>query len=136
MFVTKYGPTGAKVYGTYISGRADETGLSVAVDRDGSAFVTGSTSSRNYPQVHPTQAFGGYIDAFVTQLAPTGDALVFSTFLGGHKADRGTGIAVGGAADRATFVNGRTISEDFPTTPGVVQPALRGDIDAFVTRHD
>ena len=71
-------------------------GLSIAVDRAGAAYVTGQNASDDFPTVHPLQPTygGGFQDAFVTKIAPSGSQLVYSSHLGGRQGDRGYGIAV------------------------------------------
>src|SRR5439155_11608247 len=75
--------------------------------------------------------FGGFFDAFVTKLNPTGAALVYSTYLGGSGGDGGDGIAVD--ASGSAYVTGGTGSLNFPTTTGAFQTTL-GGFDAFVTK--
>ncbi|MEY2525642.1 MAG: hypothetical protein QOE73_413, partial [Verrucomicrobiota bacterium] len=60
------------VYSTYLGGSGDDRGYGIAVDSSGNAYVTGSTSSINYPTVGPIQAAGGGGDAFVTKINATG----------------------------------------------------------------
>lgn len=94
VFVTKLNPSGnALVYSTYLGGSSDDNGYGIAVDSAGNAYVTGATSSTNFPTVNPFQANngGGSYDAFVTKLNPSGDALVYSTYLGGRDDDFGYG---------------------------------------------
>jgi len=81
-------------------------------------------------------SFGGFVDAFVTKLNPTGSALVYSTYLGGSNVDTGTGIAVDAAG--AAYVTGQAFSADFTagcTAPCTVLDAtLSGGADAFVVK--
>jgi len=133
-FVSKINPTGsAFIYSTYLGGSGDDQGLGIAVDSAGSAYVTGNTSSTNFPTMNPLQAaLDGSGDVFVTKLNPTGSALVYSTYLGGSGADGGSGIAVDSAGN--TYVLGTTTSTDFPTTPGAFQPTFGGFEDIFVSK--
>jgi hypothetical protein len=108
-FVAKLSWSGSAltlVYSTYLGGSDADSGNGIAVDSAGNAYVTGSTSSPDFPQVDSLQAFGGTYgckvttspcpsgesvytpNAFVTQLNSTGSTLVFSTYLGGQ----GTGV--------------------------------------------
>ena len=114
-FVTKINAAGsALVYSTYLGGSGDDFGQGVAVDGAGNAYVTGSTSSTNFPTANPLQAsFGGGDDAFVTKINAAGSAFVYSTYLGGNGDDQGRGIAVDGAGN--AYVTGWTRSTNFPT---------------------
>ncbi len=136
-FVTKLNTTGsALVYSTYLGGgNGDSQGYGIAVDAAGNAYITGSTSTDNFPTT--AAAFQtvlasdeGDNDAFVTKLNAAGTALVYSTYLGGSRDDEGNGIAVDSAGD--AFVTGATMSTDFPTTSDAVQSAIAGEDDAFV----
>ncbi len=134
-FVTKLTPAGnALVYSTYLGGSGVDGGNGIAVDGAGSAYVTGMTRSPNFPtQSALRSAYGGEWDAFVTKLTPAGNALVYSTYLGGSNYDRGNGIATDAAG--AAYVVGYTSSTDFPTQ-SAYQTTLKGDdSDAvFVTK--
>ncbi len=138
-FVTKFNPTGsALVYSTYLggSGRPGDNGFGIAVDSAGNAYVTGDTSSTDFPTMNPLQPVygGGDYDAFVSEINPTGSALVYSTFLGGSGIDESFGIAID-STDNA-YVTGFTGSTNFPVTPGAFQTANAGGYDAFVTKFN
>jgi hypothetical protein len=133
-FVTKLNASGsALAYSTFLGGENFDDGFGIAVDGEGRAYVTGQTSSADYPTT--PGAFdttpNGDFDAFVTKLNASGSALRYSTFLGGSSIDDGLGIAVRG--DNA-FVTGSTLSVDYPTTPGAFDTTPNGDFDAFVTK--
>ena len=134
-FVAKINPTGsALVYSTYLGGNGNDLGYGIAVDSAGNAYVTGATSSTNFPTMNPLQPAygGGEDDAFVSKISPTGSALVYSTFLGGSGSDVAQGVAVDSSGN--AYVTGGTSSTGFPTT-NPVQPAYGGgDDDAFVTK--
>ena len=71
-FVTKLSPSGSSLtYSTYLGGGGDEQGAGITLDGSGSAYVTGSTSSTDFPTLSPYQSAQGGNDAFVTKLAPT-----------------------------------------------------------------
>ena len=103
-FIVKINATGtALVYATYLGGsnREDEFGSEraggIAVDSTGSAYVTGCTNSADFPTVNPIQGTHGATtncDVFVSKLNPAGNALIYSTFLGGPGADSANAIAV------------------------------------------
>ncbi len=121
-------------YSTYLGGTGYDWGNGIAVDTAGNAYVTGTTSSTDFPTT--TGAFqtiyGGNGDGFVTKLNPTGTALVYSTYLGGTGEDVGLGIAVDTAGN--AYVTGGTSSTNFPTTPGAYQTSFGGGEDAFVAK--
>ncbi|HEX8852474.1 MAG TPA: SBBP repeat-containing protein, partial [Pyrinomonadaceae bacterium] len=127
-FVTKISATGdALVYSTYIGGTSAEFGQAIAVDSEGSAYVTGSTFSTDFPTVNPIQAAkrDGSTDAFVLKINPKGDAFVYATYLGGDDNEIGEGIAVDASGN--AYVAGETESMNFPTANAI--QAGRGGTD-------
>jgi hypothetical protein len=134
-FVAKINPSGsALVYSTYLGGSGEDRGQSIAVDSTGNAYVTGPTSSSNFPTMNPLQPAlaGGGSNAFVAKINPSGSALVYSTYLGGSGGtDFGLGIAVGSSGN--AFVAGWTNSTDFPTM-NALQPTYGGGSDAFAAQ--
>ncbi|MGA3028881.1 MAG: SBBP repeat-containing protein [Bryobacteraceae bacterium] len=120
------------LYSTYLGGSSDDVGNGIAVDAAGSAYVTGYTMSTDFPTQSAYQGKNqGDYDAFVTKLTPTGDALVYSTYLGGSGLDESNGIAVDGTG--AAYIAGVTFSPDFPTQ-AAYQSTLHGPSDAFVAK--
>ena len=87
-------------YTTWIGGRGPDNPWSIAIDTGGNAYITGTTSSQDFPLVSPLQPlFGGgeflvAADAFVLKVNAAGTALVYSTYLGGSGNEAGAGIAV------------------------------------------
>jgi hypothetical protein len=137
VFVTKLDPTGsALVYSTYLGGSSTELGAGIVVDGAGSAYVSGYTTSSDFPTTPGAfdTSYNGSDDVFVTKLDPTGSALVYSTYLGGSSTDRGYGIAVDGAG--SAYLTGQTTSSDFPSTTGAFDMSFNGGGDAFVTKLD
>jgi hypothetical protein len=118
MFVAKINAGGtALCYSTYLGGSGyDYFNNDIAVDAEGRAYVTGETSSRDFPTVNPLQLDygGGSTDAFVTKLSGGGTALIYSTYLGGNERDSGLGIAVDAAGN--AYVAGTTESPNYPIT--------------------
>jgi uncharacterized repeat protein (TIGR01451 family) len=134
-FVTKLSPDGSfLVYSTFLGGDGVDTGYAIAVDGLGSAYVTGGTSSTNFPLINAIQEFIANEHVFVTKLNPDGSALEYSTLLGGHGLDEAHGITVDSSGN--AYVTGFTTSGDFPTTPGAFQISLFGVITAFVSKLD
>jgi len=132
-FVCKVTPSGSRlVFSTYLGGNSHDCGWGIAVDADFAAYVTGETSSPNFPLMNPIQAVhGGYRDAFVTKLSSSGNTLLYSTYLGGADNDNGYAIALD--SSKAAYVTGNSWSFNFP-----VQKALsgtyRGHGDAVIAK--
>ena len=134
-FVTKLNSAGsALVYSTFLGGSGFDEAFGIAVDSTGSAYVTGFTTSTNFPTAAAIQTTsGGGDDVFVTKLNPAGSALVYSTYLGASGDDDGLGIAID--SDGSAYVVGRTASTGFPITTGAFQTTLGGGFsDAFVAK--
>jgi uncharacterized protein (TIGR03437 family) len=138
-FVSKLSSTGAAlVYSTYLGGTGDDGVTSLEVAGDGTAWVTGATSSSNFPvSANAVQKkYAGYIDlpflieqstgdAFATHLNATGTAILYSTYLGGSQNDLGGSIHVDSSG--LVYVSGFTDSSDFPVTANAVQRTFGGD---------
>lgn len=123
-------------YSTFVGGSLQDQFNAVAVDATGAAYMTGVTYSSDYPTAQPFDSTfgGGPIDAVVSKLSPAGDALVYSTYLGGAlgdpAGDAGNDIAVDSSG--AAYVTGITKSTDFPIVNAFDSTlALQ---DAFVTK--
>ena len=130
-FVAKLNSSGSALdYSTYLGGSASEDAFGITVDSAGNAYIAGSTDSSDFPQQAPTQSAGGSTDAFVTELSPAGNQLVYSTFLGGISTDQALSIAVDSAGN--AYVTGFTTSSNFPTV-NAFQPVLNG-ADAFFAK--
>jgi len=123
-------------YSTYLGGSAGDFGNAIAVDASGNAYITGFTTSANFPTKNAFQAaLGGANDAFVAKLDPTGSALVYSTFLGGAMDDFGNGIAVDSSDN--PYVTGFTRSTNFPTASPLqanCKSCASGQGNAFVAK--
>ncbi|MDQ6706675.1 MAG: SBBP repeat-containing protein [Acidobacteriota bacterium] len=132
-FVTKLNAAGnTLLYSTYLGGSDYDSGNAIAVDGTGSAYITGDTSSLNFPVLGAFQAAkAGQQDAFVAKLNPAGTALSYSTYLGGSRDDHGAGIAVDASGN--AYVTGGTLSKNFPVA-NALQPTSGGNQDAFVTK--
>jgi hypothetical protein len=129
------------LYSTFIGGSGDDAGRGIAVDTLGNAYVTGFTTSSDFPTTpgsfqpnRPVGEAAGVADAFVVKLNPLGTALVYGTYLGGTASDVGLAIALDTTG--SAYVTGGTLSPDFPVTFGASQPLPGGDRDAFVARLD
>jgi len=134
VFVAKLNAAGnALVYATFLGDSGDEAASGLAVDSAGSVYITGSTTSTNFPTTagaFQTTRKTTSSQGFVAKLNPTGTALVYSTYLGGSSGEQGGGIAVD--ATGHAYITGITGSSDFPTLNSL-QP-FRGTGDAFITK--
>jgi hypothetical protein len=114
------------VYSTFLGGSTQDTMSAIAIDASGAAYLTGTTSSTDYP-VTPGVFQSTVSHAFVTKLNPSGTAVVYSSFLGGtggsSGGDVGADIAVDSAGD--AFITGTANSSNFPTTKGAYQTTNR-----------
>jgi hypothetical protein len=131
-FVAKFAPDGTRlIYSTYLGGSGADSGDGITTDASGAAYVTGWTTSTDFPTMNALQPQhnGGSLDTFVVKMAPEGGAMIYGTYLGGSGYDRGSNIAVDTAG--AAHVIGLTYSSDFPTV-NALQAASGGSTDAFV----
>ena len=134
-FVAKLNPNGtALAYSTYFGGSGIDAGTAIAVDSNGSAYVTGFTGSNDLPTDQAVQSTfsGGSFDGFVAKLSQNGTALNYSTYLGGNGIDSVFGIAVDSGGNPS--VMGVTDSLNFPLS-NAWQPAFNGGAaDLFIAR--
>jgi uncharacterized protein (TIGR03437 family) len=122
-FVAKFSPTGSLLYLTYLGGSQDDFGAAIAVDSAGNAYITGSTTSPDFPLVSPyQQRYGGsgiglvrLGDVFLAKLNPTGNKLIFSTYFGGNSDDIGLAITLDSTGN--IYIAGATSSSNFPQSP-------------------
>ncbi|MDX6577345.1 MAG: hypothetical protein QOE96_3298, partial [Blastocatellia bacterium] len=138
-FVAKISRTGTKVYASYLGGTGDDRGTGIGVNTAGEAYVTGFTSSTNFPTVTPLQiANAGGFDAFVTKLNPAGNGFLYSTYFGGSANDANastitsTNSLVLDLSNNA-YITGYSLSTNFPTA-APLQPATAGGQDAFIVK--
>jgi len=135
IFVTKLNPlTTSLLYSTYIGGAGSDRGLAIAVDFEGNAKVTGSTSSIDFPVTSGAHShtLGGTEDAFLLGLSASGSNIHYSSFIGGSGSDEGRGIWID--EEGGIFITGKG-SSGFPTSPDAYSTAFNGGIsDVFISR--
>lgn len=129
-FAAKINAAGTSLlYSTFLGGSRNGMGRGVAVDADGNAYVSGETSSADFPAtpgaIH-TAGFG----AFAVKLNAPGTALLYSALFGGEN-DGVSGIAID--ADRNAWIAGASDSADFPVTAGAYQQ-VGGELDVWVVK--
>jgi hypothetical protein len=122
-------------FSTYLGGTGTDNALAVATDAAGNIYVTGSTTSTDFPLSNPEQGkipecTDGYCqNAFVTKVDPTGSTLLFSTYLGGAYADAGMAVAVDGKGN--VIVAGTAVTSGFPHAGAIQQPACQINWNCF-----
>jgi hypothetical protein len=122
-------------YSTFLGGTNSDAAFAIAVDPSGNAFITGETSSTDFPTSTGAlqTSLRGQMNVFITKLNASGSAVVYSTYLGGSAGlgDRGLGIAFDSSGN--AFVTGQTQDSDFPTV-NAVQATLKSPAgNAFVS---
>jgi hypothetical protein len=138
-FVVKLNPSGSQIlYTVVLSGAGYDSVRGVAVDSSGNAYVTGVTTSADFPVTarafQRSSSSPGIEDAFVAKLSPTG-ALVYATYLGGNSSDLGYAIAID--QNGAAYVAGSTNSVNFPVTGYAPQRTFNGgSADCFIAKID
>jgi len=133
-FVAAFSPDGGRLlFCTYFGGSGDDRAFGIAVDAFNNTYITGWTSSTNFPVANSFQSkLKGTRDAFVVKLNATGTALVYATYLGGTGVDTGNAISLDSA--NAAVIVGDTTSASLPVTASAYQSHLAGGQDAFVAK--
>jgi len=142
-FLAKLNPTGSGlVYSTYFGGDLPDFIYAVAVNPSGDAYVTGQAESGNFPvtqgvfQPNIGGTAGISANAFATEFNAAGNALIYSTYLGGSNFDGATGAVLDSAGN--LYVTGKACSTDFPVTAGAIQAtnnaAATDSCNAFVSK--
>jgi uncharacterized repeat protein (TIGR01451 family) len=132
-------------WSSYLGGSGDDQAFGVAVDTPGNVYVSGHTTSTDFPitagayqTTCPVDASGGCSTAFVTTVNPKGTGLVYSTYLGGSNGLGETAYDIGLDANNDAYLTGITGSPNFPTTPNAYQTQCgtdglcNGTFDGFV----
>lgn len=135
IFVTKIAQWGTGlVYSTYLGGTAGELAYSIAVDGLGQAYVTGYSTSSNFPTTPgaPDTTHNGSHDVIVTKFNQWGSSLLHSTYHGGSADEVGRGIALDPAGN--VYVGGYTYSPNFSVTPGAFDTSYNGSQEGFVSK--
>lgn len=124
------------IYSTYIGGSDSDHIHDIAYDTSGSAYVTGSSWSFDFPAF--SGPVPGYLDPsiFVSKFLPDGTDLDYSVFIGGSAYECATGVAVDSSG--CAYITGHTYSDDFPTTFGAFDrtfnPVSTENCDIFIAK--
>jgi hypothetical protein len=157
IFVAKIAPLGsALLYSTYVGGTNADEADGIAADASGVVYVTGFTSSTNFPctsnalqsqisgSTNAAQSYRGRhvpADAFLLRIDTTlagAPSLTYSTLLGGTNNDYGFRIALD--TDTNVYITGNSSSTNFPNfghATNIAVGAVRGAVlnsDAFLTK--
>ncbi|MDZ4384019.1 MAG: SBBP repeat-containing protein, partial [Nitrospirota bacterium] len=120
----------------YLGGNSYDSGSGIFSDSMGNAYVTGGTSSTNFPTLNAIQATDPdplTDDVFVSKINPAGSAFVYSTYLGGTGSETGRRIAID-CTGRSAYLTGTTFSSNFPVTPGAYNTSFDSPYEIFISK--
>ncbi len=130
-FITQFSSNGQSlIYSTYLGGNDIDIGYGIAVDKDGTAIIAGSTNSNNFPLKNAFQNDQPNPDIFITKLGYSGDSLIYSTYLGGSGGETAYDLAIDSLV--CIYVTGTTGSADFPIISAY--DSIINDADAFILK--
>jgi hypothetical protein len=141
-FVFRLDSSGRIIKEALIESEGDDCVYAIALNSTGDVYLTGSTSSENFPSVNPLQIPGvpstrkriaGDTDLFVTKLDMTNGKLIYSAVFGGSSRDVGYVLALD--ARGGVYIAGGTASTDFPTL-NPAQETMAGVTDSFLTKFN
>lgn len=140
-FVVRLNAQGSALqFSTFFGGAGEDTVLALLVRSDGATVLGGRTTDSSWPltALAHDRDFKGATEGFLALLAPAGDALWHSSFVGGGEDDAVTALHVVDASEHVV-VGAQTLSGDLPTTPGAYDrnfdASLSGsEIDTYLLR--
>lgn len=139
-FITEVNPAGtAWTFSTYWGGSGTDQCTAIALDPSGDIYAVGGTNSPNFPTQNAVQPalLNTITNAFVSEFAPGGSSIIYSTYLGGTGntlygyGDSANGLAVDASGD--AYVAGYTGSADFPTVNPIQSSLLTTYFSVFLT---
>jgi hypothetical protein len=138
VFLTKLDANGNFIYTDYLGGNSEDLGAGLTLDSANHVWLTGSTSSSDFPVVNAYQGtYPGGFNAFLTKISADGSSILYSTYLGGNGSDIPVGVGVDSTG--SVTVGGYTSSTNFPVanayqaSASANQGGLYGDY-GFVTK--
>jgi hypothetical protein len=130
-YLARIGPEGSLAYATFLGGVGEDSGNAIVVDTQGRSYVTGSTTSVDFPVTLGN--YGGRREAFLTQFDPSGELLA-ARYLGGFGDDYAHGIVLDGTG--GIWLSGQTSSNNFPISEDAYSRTPKGGDDVFLVRLD
>ena len=123
VFVAKLDATGSNlIYADYLGGDSQDYGYALALDSANNVYVTGNTSSADFPMVNPFQGtYPGSSNGFLSKISPDGSTLSYSTYFGGNGSDTPSSVAVDAEGDM--IIAGFTSSTNLPVA-NAYQPTV------------
>ncbi len=122
VFVAKLAPDGSTLWATFLGGSDQDAPVALVLDTQGNVYVTGNTSSPDFPVTAPRLGAAGQGSVFVTRFSPDGQ-IAYSALFGGESHNTASAIAVD--ALQNAYVVGATDSVSFPVTPGTLVTSLK-----------
>ncbi len=135
-FVMKFNSAGNDlIYSAIIGGSGYDVAYSIDVDSEGNAYVVGRTASYDFPTLNAfDDSYNGGSDLFLFKINSAGDALLYSTYIGGSNYDSAESVCLDQSGD--VYIVGETDSLDFPITAGALDESYNADGDGFVLKFN
>jgi hypothetical protein len=133
IFLTKLTGNGTNIlYSTYIGGGSSEAAISMISDSFGDIWVTGYTTSSNFPRTTDAydDTYGGSYDVFLLKFSGNESKYLYSSYFGGNNQDHGRSVQID--TNGYVWVSGETNSDFFPTTLNAYNTTYSGRRDAFI----
>jgi hypothetical protein len=149
VFITKLDPSGNVVYSTYFGGSGADAATAMAVDARGSVYVTGTTTSTDFPATPgayassvPAPSVGGAFVTFLMKLNPDGSVGYATYFSNSQSLPNAIAVDSAGSAYLTGLAYGGLVTTPgaYRTTCSCVPPSSFFSFfslaDAFLTRFD
>ncbi len=134
VFFTKFSADGSSVvYSTFLGGTESDDAGGFAVDKFGNAYIGGQIDSDDFPIVNALDSLkSGSGDSFIAKIAPSGDSLVYSTFIGGNAAVLFKDVTVDTSGN--AYIAGETSSSSLAVHNAFDSTYNGGSPDCFVAK--